>query len=128
MAGAADVADDAGEPAAGGSRGVAARVCGRVCAQERRAYPDGTLRVYAQPAVSGVDDDCVRFRGGGVELGDSGGAGGFVCGDLSADDPVGGGVSAGALRGVRRVCEERAAAAAPADGCTTAEAVGKVFA
>ena len=38
-----------------------------------------------------------------------------VCGDLSADDPLGGGVSARALCGLRRVREEGAPAAAAAD-------------
>src|SRR3981081_537327 len=80
MAGEADLADDAGEPSAGGAGRVAASVCGWLCAQERRDYEDRAVWVYAESAVSGLDDDCLWFCGGGVELADSGGAGDSVCG------------------------------------------------
>jgi hypothetical protein len=56
VAGATDVADDAGEPSACAAWALAARLRGRVCPQKRRADPDGTVCLHAQSAVPGIDD------------------------------------------------------------------------
>src|SRR5579875_3666154 len=100
VAGAASVADDAWQPRAGGSGGVAAGLRLWLCEEECRADPDGALCLYAEPAVSGLDDDCVRVCGRGVELDHPFCAGRFICRDLSAYNSFGRGLSAGALCGV----------------------------
>ena len=77
VVGAAFVGDDGVEFVAGGAGGLAARVCGGVCAQEHGTDADWALWAYAESAVPGEHDDCVWVCGGGGELGDPGGAGGL---------------------------------------------------
>jgi len=100
VAGPADVEDDGAEPVVGCSGGVAARVRGGLREEECGDHADGPVCLHSQPAVPRFDDDCFRVCGGLGKLGDLRGAGGGVSGDLSADDPVRGGLSARAFCGV----------------------------
>src|SRR5580700_2505833 len=100
LAGAADMEDHAAESDAGRPGSVAAGLCGRVCAQERRADPNRAVRLFTKPTLFGFDDDCVRFCGRRLKLARPGCAGCDVRSDLSADDPVRGTLSAAALCGL----------------------------
>jgi hypothetical protein len=100
VAGAAFVGDDRVEFAAGCAGGLAAGVCGGLCAEEHGADADGAVWAYAESAVFGEHDDRFRVCMGSGELGDPGGAGGFVCSDLLAYDSRGRGLSAGEVCGV----------------------------
>ena len=53
---------------------------------------------------------------GGLAVGDTGGAGGTVCGDLYPDDSERGGIPARPLCGIRCVCARGAATVATVDG------------
>src|SRR5436190_1134135 len=101
MARAADGQDDAAQSAARRAGGLVAGLCLGIRAKEHRVDPDGTLRLYAEPALSGLDDDCVRVCRRGGELDHSDYAGPAVRGDLSSNDTVGGTLSAGALCGLQ---------------------------